>query len=130
VVVVAVGGFALAIYLQHGNFSSHLTNLLLFIGYWVAPFVGIVLTDWWWLRKGKADPRSMARLRNLPVGWQAPVASPRPRQPRCPSRPSAYPPAAPGLRAGPGDEKKVVSSCPMFPARDRPDQPDRARRDR
>jgi NCS1 family nucleobase:cation symporter-1 len=72
-VVVAIGGFAMAMWLQHGSFATNLSNLLLFIGYWVAPFVGIVLMDWW-LRRGQVDPMSVVKLRSLPLGWQALVA--------------------------------------------------------
>jgi NCS1 family nucleobase:cation symporter-1 len=72
-VIVAAGGFSMALYMQHGDFSAKLTNLLLFLGYWIAPMVGIVLVDWW-LRKGKVDSWSVVRLRNLPLGWQALVS--------------------------------------------------------
>jgi NCS1 family nucleobase:cation symporter-1 len=72
-VIVAAGGFILALWLDHGSFETDLSNLLLFIGYWVAPFVGIVLVDWW-MRRGQVDPMSVVRLRSLPTGWQAVVA--------------------------------------------------------
>jgi nucleobase:cation symporter-1, NCS1 family len=72
-VVVAAGGFILALTLRSGDFETYLSNMLLFIGYWVAPFVGIVLVDWW-LRRGQVDPLSVVKLRSLPLGWQAVVA--------------------------------------------------------
>ena len=38
------------------------TNFLLFISYWIAPFVGVVLADWW-LRGRHADVSRLVRLR-------------------------------------------------------------------
>jgi NCS1 family nucleobase:cation symporter-1 len=68
-VIVAAGGFSIALYMQHGDFSTKLTNLLLFLGYWIGPLVGVVLVDWW-MRRGRVDSWSLVRLRNLPIGWQ------------------------------------------------------------
>jgi len=72
-VFVAAGGFAMALYMHNGDFATKLTNFLLFLGYWIAPMVGIVIVDWW-LRRGRADSWSVVRLRTLPLGWQALVA--------------------------------------------------------
>jgi NCS1 family nucleobase:cation symporter-1 len=69
-VIVAAGGFGMALYLKQGDFQAKLTNFLLFLGYWIAPMVGVVLVDWW-LRKGRVDSWSITRLRKLPIGWQA-----------------------------------------------------------
>lgn len=71
--LVAGIGFGVAMYLNTGDFQSKLTNFLLFLGYWIAPFVGVLLTDWY-LRRGKVDPHSLMNLRGLPSGWQAVVA--------------------------------------------------------
>ena len=38
------------------------TNFLLFISYWIAPLVGVVLADWW-LRRRRADVSRLRRLR-------------------------------------------------------------------
>jgi NCS1 family nucleobase:cation symporter-1 len=70
---VAVGGFAIALYLHQGDLSTKLTNFLLFLGYWIAPFVGVVLVDWW-MRKGRVDSWSVIRWKGLPLGWQGFVA--------------------------------------------------------
>jgi NCS1 family nucleobase:cation symporter-1 len=70
---VAVGGFAVALYLQQGDFETKLTNFLLFLGYWIAPFVGVVLVDWW-LRRGRVDSWAIVRLKGLPLGWQGLLA--------------------------------------------------------
>ena len=37
-------------------------NFLLFISYWISPFVGVVLADWW-LRRRHADVSRLSRLR-------------------------------------------------------------------
>jgi NCS1 family nucleobase:cation symporter-1 len=71
--MVAAAGFGIAMYLNTGNFETKLTNLLLFLGYWIAPFTGILLTDWY-MRRGRVDPASLMRLKSLPSGWQAVVA--------------------------------------------------------
>jgi purine-cytosine permease-like protein len=60
----------MALYMHHGDFATKLSNFLLFLGYWIAPLVGIVLVDWF-LRRGRADSWSVVRLRTLPIGWQA-----------------------------------------------------------
>ena len=72
-VIVAAGGFGMALYMEQGNFETKLTNFLLFLGYWIAPLVGIVLVDWW-LRRSRVDSWSVVRLRTLPSGWQALIA--------------------------------------------------------
>jgi nucleobase:cation symporter-1, NCS1 family len=43
-------------------------NFLLLIGYWITPFLGVVLTDYW-LRRGQYDEREFfARGRNRLIG--------------------------------------------------------------
>ena len=71
---VAFLGFLFTLYLQYnGDFSHNFFNFLLFISYWISPFVGVVLADWW-LRGRKADPRSIVDFSRLPSGSLALVA--------------------------------------------------------
>jgi nucleobase:cation symporter-1, NCS1 family len=71
---VAVLGFLFTLYLQYnGDFSHNFFNFLLFISYWISPFVGVVLADWW-LRGRQADPRSIVDFSRLPSGTVALVA--------------------------------------------------------
>ena len=48
-------------------------NIVLFSGYWAAPYVAIVLIEWW-LRKGKVNVGSLLHLRDLESGWEGLVA--------------------------------------------------------
>jgi len=71
---VAVLGFLFTLYLQYGgDFAGNFINFLLFISYWITPFVGVVLADWW-LRGRKADPWSIVDFSKLPMGTVALVA--------------------------------------------------------
>ena len=71
---VAVLGFLFTLYLQYnGDFSANFINFLLFISYWISPFVGVVLADWW-LRGRQADARSIVDFARLPSGTVALVA--------------------------------------------------------
>jgi NCS1 family nucleobase:cation symporter-1 len=71
---VAVLGFLFTLVLQNnGEFSLNFFNFLLFISYWISPFVGVVLTDWW-LRGRKADSNSVVNFSQLPNGTVAVVA--------------------------------------------------------
>lgn len=71
---VAVLGFGFTLVLQNsGDFSLNFFNFLLFISYWISPFVGVVLMDWW-LRGRKADVRSIVNYARLPSGTLALVA--------------------------------------------------------
>jgi NCS1 family nucleobase:cation symporter-1 len=71
---VAVLGFLFTLYLQYsGDFAGNFFNFLLFISYWISPFVGVVLADWW-LRGRKADPWSIVDFAKLPMGTIALVA--------------------------------------------------------
>jgi NCS1 family nucleobase:cation symporter-1 len=65
---VAVLGFLFTLYLQNsGNFAGDFANFLLFLSYWITPFVGVVLADWW-LRGRKADGHSIVDFGRLPNG--------------------------------------------------------------
>jgi NCS1 family nucleobase:cation symporter-1 len=71
---VAVLGFLFTLYLQYnGDFAGNFINFILFISYWITPFVGVVLADWW-LRGRKADPWSIVDFARLPMGTVALVA--------------------------------------------------------
>jgi NCS1 family nucleobase:cation symporter-1 len=70
---VAVLGFLFTLVLNTGDFATNFTNFLLFISYWISPFVGVVLADWW-LRRRQADPNSIVDFGRLPSGTVALVA--------------------------------------------------------
>ena len=72
--VVAVLGFLFTMYLQNSaDIATNFTNFLLFISYWITPFVGVVLADWW-LRRGQADVSRLSDFASLPSGTVALVA--------------------------------------------------------
>jgi nucleobase:cation symporter-1, NCS1 family len=71
--VVAVLAFAAILWMNAGNTSGKFTNLLLFIGYWIAPFCAIVMIDWYY-EKDKYTPGFLRRalnFGNLRGGWTA-----------------------------------------------------------
>jgi NCS1 family nucleobase:cation symporter-1 len=70
---VAVLGFLFTLVLNNGDFATNFTNFLLFISYWISPFVGVVLADWW-LRRRQADANSIVDFSGLPNGTVALVA--------------------------------------------------------
>ena len=71
---VAILGFAFTLFLQYnGDFSGNFFNFLLFISYWISPFIGVVLADWW-LRGRQADARSVVDFARLPSGSMALIA--------------------------------------------------------
>jgi NCS1 family nucleobase:cation symporter-1 len=71
---VGVLGFLFTLYLQYGgDFAGNFINFILFISYWITPFVGVVLADWW-LRGRKADGNSIVNFSTLPSGTVALVA--------------------------------------------------------
>jgi NCS1 family nucleobase:cation symporter-1 len=70
---VAVLGFLFTLVLNTGDFATNFTNFLLFISYWISPFVGVVLADWW-LRRRQADANSIVDFNALPSGTVALVA--------------------------------------------------------
>ncbi|TMB56525.1 MAG: cytosine permease [Chloroflexi bacterium] len=71
---VAILGFAFTLILQYnGDFSANFFNFLLFISYWISPFVGVVLADWW-LRGRHANAASVVDFARLPSGTTALVA--------------------------------------------------------
>src|SRR5260370_3144165 len=54
--VVAVLAFGAILWMNAGNTSGKFTNVLLFIGYWIAPFCAIVMIDWHYA-KDRYTPR-------------------------------------------------------------------------
>ncbi|TAL10097.1 MAG: cytosine permease, partial [Chloroflexota bacterium] len=64
---VAVLGFLFTLYLNDGNLVGKFENYLLFIIYWVTPWAGVVLADWW-LRGRRADVSGLADYAKLPSG--------------------------------------------------------------
>src|SRR6266581_2790418 len=74
--LVAVLAFAAILWMHAGDTSGKFANILLFIGYWIAPFCAIVMIDWHYGR-GRYAPsflRSALIFRNLGNGWPAIVA--------------------------------------------------------
>ena len=71
--VVAVLGFLFTLYLNDGNLTVKFESYLLFILYWVTPWAGVVLADWW-LRGRKADVSRLADFASLPSGLVGLVA--------------------------------------------------------
>ena len=65
--------FGLILWMHTGSTAQKFTNLLLFTGYWVAPFVAIVMIDWHYRRRSLTPKRLWASLdfRNLENGWSA-----------------------------------------------------------
>ncbi len=72
-VVVAAIAFVLTIWLHSQDFADTFSNYLLLISYWIAPFIAVVLTDWW-LRGRNADVSGLQSLSRLHAGWRAIVA--------------------------------------------------------
>ncbi len=71
--LVAMLAFAAILWLHGGDTAAKFQNLLLFIGYWIAPFCAIVMIDW---RASKdryspASLRSALSFRHLDAGWPA-----------------------------------------------------------
>jgi NCS1 family nucleobase:cation symporter-1 len=71
--LLALVAFAVILWLQAGDTAGRFENILLFIGYWIAPFCAIVMIDW--LDHGdKYDPsfvRAAMAFRRLRAGWPA-----------------------------------------------------------
>jgi NCS1 family nucleobase:cation symporter-1 len=65
--VVAVLGFFFTLYLNSGDLVTKFESYLLFVIYWVTPYIGVVLADWW-LRGRRADVSRLADYASLPSG--------------------------------------------------------------
>ena len=71
--LVAVLAFAAILWIQAGDTAGRFENILLFVGYWIAPFAAIVMIDWR-DHKDQYQPaalRSALAFSNLPAGWPA-----------------------------------------------------------
>jgi len=74
-VAVAVLGFLFTLYLNAGDLALKFESYLLFILYWVTPWAGIVLADWWLRgRPHRLDVRRLTDFASLPSGTTALVA--------------------------------------------------------
>ncbi|HEX4244492.1 MAG TPA: hypothetical protein VHY77_02905, partial [Acidimicrobiales bacterium] len=68
--------FFLVLWIHGGDTASKFQNVLLFTAYWIAPFIAVVLIDWY----GRGQTVTRARLletldfRRLGSGWPALVA--------------------------------------------------------
>ena len=74
--LVAVLAFAAILWMHAGDTSGKFENILLFIGYWIAPFCAIVMIDWHYERARYAPSflRNALMWRSLGSGWPAIVA--------------------------------------------------------
>jgi len=74
--LVAVLAFAAILWIHAGDTSGKFENILLFIGYWIAPFCAIVLIDWHYNKQRYAPSllRNALMRRSLGTGWPAIVA--------------------------------------------------------
>ena len=64
---VAVLGFFFTLYLNSGDLVTKFEGYLLFVIYWVTPYIGVVLADWW-LRGRRADVSRLTDYASLPSG--------------------------------------------------------------
>jgi NCS1 family nucleobase:cation symporter-1 len=64
---VAILGFYFTLYLNSGDLVGKFEGYLLFVIYWVTPYIGVVLADWW-LRGKRADVSRLADYASLPSG--------------------------------------------------------------
>jgi NCS1 family nucleobase:cation symporter-1 len=75
--IVAAVAFVFTLYLNSGDFAAKYTNFLLFLSYWITPFVAIVMVDWWVVRRQRADTSGLVdfgRLQNGTVALAALLA--------------------------------------------------------
>lgn len=65
--------FFLILWLHSGNLSAKFQNVLLFTAYWIAPFLAVVVIDWFDRGGEVARPTlvHMLRWQNLRSGWPA-----------------------------------------------------------
>jgi nucleobase:cation symporter-1, NCS1 family len=68
-IAVAVLGFLFTLYLNDGSLQSKFEGYLLFILYWVTPWAGVVLADWWLRgRPRRLDVQRLTDFARLPSG--------------------------------------------------------------
>jgi nucleobase:cation symporter-1, NCS1 family len=75
-VVVMVMALAAVLWMHAGSTSTRFENILLFTGYWLAPFCAIVMIDWHYHKNTYKPPflRTALAWRNLASGWPALVS--------------------------------------------------------
>lgn len=73
-VVVTVIAFALILWMHSGDLSSKFEDVLLVIGYWIPPFVGVVVIDWWARTRRGRRFDVLAEAAAPQLGWPALVA--------------------------------------------------------
>jgi NCS1 family nucleobase:cation symporter-1 len=71
-----VFAFFLILWLNHGNTSAKFQNILLFASYWIAPFLAVILVDWFFVRSTLSEGRLRALMdfSRLASGWSAAVS--------------------------------------------------------
>jgi NCS1 family nucleobase:cation symporter-1 len=74
-IAVAVLGYLFTLYLNNGNLQGKFESYLLFILYWVTPWAGVVLADWWLRgRPMRLNVQGLTDFARLPSGAMAIVA--------------------------------------------------------
>jgi NCS1 family nucleobase:cation symporter-1 len=71
--LVALLAFAAILWIHAGDTAARFENILLFVGYWIAPFAAIVIIDWR-RHRTEYEPstlRAALTFRNLSSGWPA-----------------------------------------------------------
>jgi len=71
-VVVTVVAFALILWMHGGDVAAKLQNVLLFVSYWIPPFLGVVIPDWLARTRGRRTLDVLAEKSVRP--WAALVA--------------------------------------------------------
>ncbi|MDQ0377897.1 purine-cytosine permease family protein [Amycolatopsis thermophila] len=73
-VVVTVIAFALIMWMHDGDLASKFEDVLLVIGYWIPPFVGVVALDWWSRTRRGRRFDVLEEVATPQPGWPAVVA--------------------------------------------------------
>ena len=71
-VVVTVVAFALILWMHGGDLAAKFQNVLLFVSYWIPPFLGVVIPDWLARVRGRRTVDVLAEKSVRP--WAAAVA--------------------------------------------------------
>ncbi|WP_033291886.1 purine-cytosine permease family protein [Amycolatopsis jejuensis] len=73
-VVVTVLAFALILWMHSGDLAAKFQNVLLFVSYWIPPFLGVVVPDWLRRTRGGREVDVLADLQRPVRSWAALVA--------------------------------------------------------
>jgi NCS1 family nucleobase:cation symporter-1 len=73
-VVVTVAAFALILWMHSGDLASKFENVLLVVGYWIPPFVGVVVIDWLLRTRRGRRPDVLEQASEGRAGWPAVLA--------------------------------------------------------